>query len=177
MKTAKSKESYCAIASIRYAKVLFDLEISEQVIAATEKIFEESQELVQVLQNPVVTLKKKHNLIDRIFDPQIRNFLKVVTDHGKAGDISEIFTAYHQKKNEMSGIVTAFLAYVTAPEEEQKVKMERLICDRFHATGVEWKMEKRPELIGGFLLHVNGREFDYSIQGRLKRLEQKLTWR
>ena len=38
-------------------------------------------------------------------------------------------------------------------------------------------MEKRPELIGGFLLHVNGREYDYSIQGRLKRLEQKLTWR
>ena len=35
-------------------------------------------------------------------------------------------------------------------------------------------MEKRPELIGGFLLHVNGREYDYSIQGRLKRLEQKI---
>ena len=177
MKTAKSREAYCSMASIRYAKVLFDLEVSEEAIMAAEQIFEESPELVQVLQNPVVTLEKKHKLIDRIFDPSIRNFLKVVTDHGKAGDISEIFAAYRQKKNEMSGIVTAHLVYVTAPTDGQKKEMEKFICDKFHARSVEWNMEKRPGLIGGFLLHVNGREYDYSIKGRLKRLEQKLTWR
>ena len=58
MKTAKSREAYCSMASIRYAKVLFDLEVSEEAIMAAEQIFEESPELVQVLQNPVVTLEK-----------------------------------------------------------------------------------------------------------------------
>ena len=34
MKTAKSREAYCSMASIRYAKVLFDLEVSEEAIMA-----------------------------------------------------------------------------------------------------------------------------------------------
>lgn len=177
MKTANSRQAYCSMAAIRYARVLFDMNIAPEVIEETKKAFEETPEIGQMLQNPVVTLDKKHRLIDRVFDPSIRNFLKVVTDHGSAGLISEIFTAYHQKSDEMAGIVTASLAYVTKPTDVQKEKMEKLICNKFHAKGVKWEMEKRPELIGGFLLHVNGREYDYSMQGRLKRLEQKLTWR
>ena len=30
-------------------------------------------------------------------------------------------------------------------------------------------------LIGGFILQVDGKEYDYSVQGRLNRLERKLT--
>ena len=63
------------------------------------------------------------------------------------------------------------------PTEEQKKGMEQFVRREFHAKGVVWEMEERPSLIGGFLLLVNGREYDYSMQGRLKRLEQKLTWR
>ena len=83
----------------------------------------------------------------------------------------------YDNKNEMAGIVTAHLAYVVPPTEEQKKGMEQFVCREFHAKGVLWEMEERPSLIGGFLLLVNGREYDYSMQGRLKRLEQKLTWR
>ena len=32
-------------------------------------------------------------------------------------------------------------------------------------------------LMGGFILSAGGKEYDYSVQGRLNRLEQKLTWR
>lgn len=178
MKTAKTNSgTYCSMAAIRYAKVLFDMELPEEVIGGTEEIISESSELVSVLESPVVTKEEKHKIIDRIFDAEIKNFLKVATDYGKAGIMQEIFKAYHQYKNEMAGIVTAHLAYVVLPTEEQKKGMEQFVCREFHAKGVIWEMEERPELIGGFLLHVNGREYDYSMQGRLKRLEQKLTWR
>ena len=178
MKTAKTnKTAYCSMAAIRYARVLFDMELPEDVIGGTEEIFSEAPALVSVLESPIVTKDQKHKVIDRIFDERIRNFLKVATDYGKAGIVQDIFRAYHQYKNEMAGIVTAHLAYVVPPTEEQKKGMEQFVCREFHAKGVLWEMEERPSLIGGFLLLVNGREYDYSMQGRLKRLEQKLTWR
>lgn len=178
MKTAKTNSgSYCSVAAIRYAQVLFDMELPKEVIGEAQHTVSESPELVSVLESPIVTKEQKHKIIDRIFDGQIKTFVKVVTDYGKAGILEEIFDAYRQYENEMAGIVTARLAYVVLPTEEQKKGMEEFICREFNAKGVIWEMEERPELIGGFLLHVNGREYDYSMQGRLKRLEQKLTWR
>ena len=56
-------------------------------------------------------------------------------------------------------------------------KMEQFICRQYGASGVRWEMEENTSLIGGFTLRVNGREYDYSVLGRLKGLEQKLTWR
>ena len=45
MKTAKSREAYCSMASIRYAKVLFDLEVSEEAIMAAEQILKNPRNL------------------------------------------------------------------------------------------------------------------------------------
>ena len=35
----------------------------------------------------------------------------------------------------------------------------------------------QPELIGGFVLETGDLVEDYSVRGRIKNLEQKLTWR
>lgn len=178
MKMAKkNSREYCSIAAIRYAKVLFEMGTAETVIAESAQILEETPELLETLGNPVVSKEQKRRLIDRIFPKEIQNFLKVVTDYGKSGILQEIFTAYEEQKDEMAGILTAYLDYVVPPTKEQQQKMEQFVCGRFHAKEVKWEMKEKPELIGGFLLRVNGREYDYSMQGRLKRLEQKLTWR
>lgn len=168
---------YCSMAAIRYAKVLFELAISDDIIQNTAKVFEEVPELEQVLANPVIANENKFNLIDRVFPGQMCNFLKVVTDYGKIVHIREIFHAYSQRRNEMVGIVTAILSYAAAPQQEQLKQMETFICREFSARGVVWEFRERPELIEGFLLYVNGKEYDYSARGRLARLEQKLTWR
>ena len=39
------------------------------------------------------------------------------------------------------------------------------------------KMKEDPELLGGFILLVDGKEYDYSMAGRLNRLEQTLMRR
>ena len=38
-------------------------------------------------------------------------------------------------------------------------------------------MQEDPTLLGGFIINANGEELDYSMRGRLKQLQQKLTWR
>lgn len=55
--------------------------------------------------------------------------------------------------------------------------METFICKTFAADGVSWEMKEDPELLGGFILLVDGKEYDYSMAGRLNRLEQTLMRR
>lgn len=177
MEKQKTRPENCSVAAIRYAKVLVELRIPEAAIRETADICWESVELMRIMENPVVSMEKKHAIIDRIFPQEIRSFLKVVNDYGKMPIIHEIFQAYEELKTRMEGIVTAKLRYVVPPSEDQKEKMTRFLCEEFDAAGVQWEMQEDAELIGGFVLQVNGKEYDYSMQGRLKRLEQKLTWR
>ena len=107
----------------------------------------------------------------------MKNFLKVVVDNGKVDIVMEIFGAYEELEKKRAKIATAKLRYVTLPSEEQKKKMETFICKTFAADGVSWEMKEDPELLGGFILLVDGKEYDYSMAGRLNRLEQILMRR
>lgn len=178
MKTRKTNDSeYCSMAAIRYAKAMSELGIAEDAVMSAAAAFDETPELNEVLGNPVISSAKKHTVIDRIFPDDIKNFIKLVTDYGKIDSIEEIFRAYEEQKKKAEGIMTAVLYYVVPPTKEQLEKIEAFICREFGTDRVQWNMERKPELIGGFILHTGGKEYDYSMHGRLKRLEQKLTWR
>lgn len=177
MKARKTSVENCSMAAIRYAKVLHELAVPEEIIEEASEICEGSPELLKVLGSPLVEREKKRAVIDRIFPKQIRSFLKVAEDNGKILMIDEIFQAYEEQKDRMNGIITAKLRYAVSPTEEQKDGMARWICKTYSADSVRWEMEEDPGLIGGFILLVGGREYDYSTLGRLSRLKRRLTWR
>lgn len=173
----KANPGFYSMSAIRYAHVLSELGIKKESIKETRQILEQTRELQKILEHPVITKKNKHDIIDRVFPAEMRNFLKVVVDNGKTGIIMEIFGAYEELEKKKAKIATATLRYVTLPSDEQKKKMEEFICKTFAADGVSWNMEEDPELLGGFILLVDGKEYDYSMAGRLNRLEQTLMRR
>ena len=177
MTEQKNRAGYCSLAALRYAEVLYQLKVPEEAIDETKRLWEVSEELPEVLSNPAVSKEQKHGIIDRIFPKEMTGFLKVLVDHEKAGNPEEIFQGYEEKKQAAEGIVTAVLRYTTLPLEEQKEKMEAWIKKTMHAGKVSWVLEEDASLLGGFILSIGDKEYDYSVQGRLNRLEEKLTWR
>ena len=81
-------------AAINYAEVLYELAVPEDVILEMEEIFKNSAPLKKALENPVVEFKEKSAVIDRVFQPQIRSFLKVLCKYQSVSDIFEIVEAY-----------------------------------------------------------------------------------
>lgn len=173
----KENAGFYSMPAIRYAHVLSELGISGAAVEETEEILEQTKELKEILEHPVITKENKHDIIDRIFPEEMKNFLKVVVDNGKVDIVMEIFGAYEELEKKRAKIATAKLRYITLPSEEQKKKMETFICKTFAADGVSWEMKEDPELLGGFILLVDGKEYDYSMAGRLNRLEQTLMRR
>ena len=161
--TAKNRKEaepvFCQVAALRYAKVLNELGISKEAVLEAGNIFEKSQELKAALVNPVITKETKHNIIDKVFSEEMRTFLKVVCDHEKMTIAEQIFAAYEELQNQAAGVKIVY----------------DFIKKKYGAGDIKWVMAEDKALIGGFILQVDGKEYDYSVQGRLNRLQRKLT--
>lgn len=177
--TAKTSSTvkFVQPAAKRYARVLYELEIPKADIEKTKEIFEQVPEVHEVLVNPVVTAKNKYSVIERIFPKSICNFLKVTCENQRMGMIQDIFESYDKYCEEQQKVITATLTCVEEPSEEQAEKMKTFIMDKYHKSKVNLEVEKDQSLLGGFILRVGSDEYDWSIRGRMNRLEQKLTWR
>lgn len=165
-----------------YGQVLFELGVEKSTVDDAKKIFAGSKELFDALTSPVVPLKNKLNIIDKVFGGAgfatiFVDFLKQVCENHRMQNIMDILESYNIYYNEANGIVVAKFYYVTMPDEEQIAGIKKYICRQYHAKTAEIVFEKDASLLGGFLINVNNTEFDYSMRGRLTHLKQKLTWR
>ena len=147
-----------------YGTVLFELGITKEIVEKTKEIFELTSELPRVLNCPVVSRKEKHRMIERFFPQEIHHFLK------------ELW-AYQYCYDEKNGILRAKMQCAEVPDETQLAQIRNYLAGKYQKTQVELEFEKKPELIAGFVLRVGDIEEDFSIRGRLDRLQQKLTWR
>ena len=122
--------------SINYAKALYELSVPEEAVSETEKIFRSTPQLKGALENPLVSLKEKEHVIDRVFPQEMKNFLKVTCKYQKISSIYDILEAYGNYSRKQKGILKAVLTYVTKPEEAQKEKMEDFLRREFGAKEV-----------------------------------------
>lgn len=171
------KRMYRSSMSGHYARVLYELNVPKTDIEKTKEAFAEVPQLREVFINPTISAKIKMSVIDQVFPESMKNFLKVVCKNQRINLINEIFDAYDEYCDEQAHILTAVLACVEPPSEEQLDKMKVFLCDKYQKADVKIQIVEDTSLLGGFILHVENDEYDWSLKGRLTRLEQKLTWR
>lgn len=164
-------------AADNYAEVLYELSVSEDSIQDTKKIFQDSPELKASLSNPTVPYKTKCRIIDRVIPEEMRNFVKVVLKHQKTEKLDSIFADYEALCKKKANVVHAVLRYVAAPSEEQLTGIKARLCRELHAQDAEIELKEDPDLIGGFVLSAGDVEYDWSLKGRFRKLEQQLTTR
>lgn len=160
-----------------YARVLYELAVPGQIVLDAAETFREAPELKRALTSPVVKVSQKHRVIEKIFPMEIQNFLKILSDHRRMGQIDQVFEAYHEYACEREGILIATMYYVTEPGKEQLEKIKEGLLRKYHKKEVELTLVKDPGLIGGFMLRIGNIETDWSMKGRLKQLEQILIRR
>ena len=160
-----------------YGTVLFELGVEKETVEEMKRIFSLTGELPRVLDCPVVSGREKHRLIEQLFPKEVWNFLKEMCDHGNVSEMEDVFKAYTRCYDEANGILKTVMYCAGTPDEEQLAQIRNYLAGKYKKTQVELEFEKKPELIAGFVLRVGDIEEDFSIRGRLDRLQQKLTWR
>ena len=165
------------VTAVNYAKVLKELSVSEKSIQDTREIFREVPELAQSLRNPLVPFEIKEKVIDRVIPEEMKSFIKVVCKHHRIDLIEEIFEDYEELCRQHEKTIHAVMRYVTPPADAQLEGIKAFLCREFQARKAEIEMKEDRSLIGGFILQAGGREYDWSLRGRYRKLEQKLTRR
>jgi len=138
---------------------------------------EETPELRLVLRNPQLESHVKAAILaDLVADEDVlfRNFLMLVADKGRAGEIEEIAKEFERLMAREERRLTVEL--VTARELTDSEAGE-IIGQIEQASGrkVEATRSVDQGLIGGFVLQAGSYRADASVRGRLERLRRELV--
>jgi F-type H+-transporting ATPase subunit delta len=122
-------------------------------------------------------IKEKEKVIDRLFPQDMRNFLKVMCQWGHMDNIMDIFDAYDEEVLKSKNILKAELYCVCQPEKAQTDKIKETLKKKYGVSDVLLEVNTDEALMGGYRLEVNGVEYDKSVQGMIKALQNRISGR
>ena len=161
--------------ALEYAKRLRELNIPGDIVGQTGDIFKAVPQVKLDFESPAVSLSAKHNVIEKVFPLQIRDFLKVLCDNGDVYLWDDICTAYRELSPEKKEEFVVTLSYVTAPTDEQLQNIRNFIQKKYNREDMTFETKEDPSLGGGFIIRAGNEVYDWSTGGRMKQFADKLS--
>ena len=173
-----------SVADRVYARALFDAARDEgrlepvreqlaQVVAAESEV----PQLRELLRNPQLDPRVRSATLEELLagsDELLRNFLLLLVDKARAGQLEEIAREFERMVAEHEGIVHAELTTaIELSDEEARDLLGRI--EQSTGRKVEATRKVDPSLIGGIVLQVGSHRLDASVRGRLDRLRRELA--
>jgi F-type H+-transporting ATPase subunit delta len=156
-----------------------DAEKTIQELEQLTALFAESHELHNVFLNPAVPHDQKINLLDAIMKTmnggrQLRNFMAVLIDHRRIGQIGEIAREFREQMDERMGIADA---RVNSARELSATEKKTLEAQLTEMTGRKIRAHymEDPALLGGAVVRIGSTIYDGSVRGQLQKIKQQIT--
>ena len=173
-----------AVARRMYARALFEAaQEADRVdavagdLAALAAAIEEVPELRAFLRNPQIEPTGKAAVLEQLAtdaDELVRNFVRLVAEKGRAGEIPEISADLDalvaQAQNRLAVELTT--SYELSDEEARSIVKT---IETASGRTVEATRSVDPSLIGGIVLQIGSHRADGSVRGRLERLRRELV--
>ncbi len=159
----------------RYAEMLIKLQIPEETMEQTSRIFSAVPQVKETLADPCISLCKKHDIIEKVFPEKIRDILKLMCDNQDINFWDDILEQKRKKAQKSADYMETVLTYVTAPTPEQLEGIRRFLVKKYGAEKIRIVEKKDPSLGGGFKLQAGTDEFDWSTKEKVRQMEEKLT--
>ena len=134
-------------------------------------------ELRAALRNPQLDARTKVAVLDELLSDSeelIRNFLRLVAEKGRIGQIEEIAREFDRL---MAREERRLNVELTTARELSDDEARELLQQIEQASGRKIEATRRvdPTLIGGFVLQAGSMRVDASVRGRLEGLRQELV--
>ena len=167
-----------------YARALFEaareadrIDAVASDLGAIAGAMDEVPELRAFLRNPQIEPAGKSAILNEIADGAdelVRNFVRVVAEKGRAGELPEISAEFEalvaQAQNRLSVELTT--AHELSDADATSIVQQ---IEKASGRSVEATRSVDPSLIGGIVLQVGSHRADGSVRGRLERLRQELA--
>ena len=134
-------------------------------------------ELRRVLENPELDTAEKEAVLSEILgdaDELVRNFVLLVTEKGRAGEIEEIYRELDALVAAEQGRLSVELTTAYELSEDEAASILKKI-EAASGRSVDATRKVDSALIGGIVLQAGSLRVDASIKGRLDRLRHELV--
>ena len=160
-------------AADRYAQLLLELAPPEKAMEKVRALAGEA-ELQAALENPAYDRREKRAVVNRLFPVELRQFFRVLCDRGDYHLLPEILEGYDALVRERDGVAMVTFTCCHAPTEEQRRKVEALVCRKYGRNAVQWRTVLDPAILGGFILTVDDWVLDRSLRTMAEDLRRQI---
>ncbi len=167
-----------------YATSLLDLAFEKGVHAEIlselrgfDQVLEREPSFTAFLGTPNIRREVKKDLVTRVFGPKVSdftlNFLKVVIDRRRQGNLRHIIRAFIEGYHQRMGEVVVKVQSAVPLVDGQRERLTRALKSKFEKEVV---LEERvsPRILGGLVLQVGDTRIDGSLRSRLETIGAKL---
>lgn len=176
-----------AAVSSRYARAFADVVTEHkldaghtvQEVQSMVAVVESNEDLRRIWENPAIPAEQKRKLLDAIaarmaIGKFVRNFLAVLIDHHRVGQVREIARLFETELNERLGFSEAEISSARELSEPEKKQLE-LQIGKMIGKKVRAKYGVNAQLLGGAVVKVGSTIYDGSVHGQLRKLKEQLS--
>jgi F-type H+-transporting ATPase subunit delta len=170
----------------RYAVALADVVIVkgearqvQEELSAWEMMMQANEPLLEVFRNPTVPYEQKRKVLTALIArarvrPTTANFLQVLLQNQRLGDLSEVNKRFAQVLDERSGVVSAEVTTARpVPDDSQQALRAKLSAMTGKDVRLSFKTDE--ELIGGMVTRIGSTIYDGSVRSQLQLAKEKLA--
>ncbi len=166
----------------RYAKALFDLALEKGLIDQVKddmemvvSVCQQNKDFRMMLQSPIIFTEKKEAILKEVFESQIQQisyfFLMIITRKKREAVLEAIAQQFVIIFKEYKNITMAKLSTAVELDKEIKNKVTALLGEQTKGE-IELSEEVTKDLIGGFVLSYDDKQYDASIKKQIKELRR-----
>jgi len=175
------------VVSLRYAHAFASVAASAKldVVAAQQQMndfaatLDSSRELREILENPSIPSEQKLAVVDALAEKlgmmrEVRNFIAVIMDHQRLGELNGIIAAYDYVADVGQGLAEAEITTAFDLNDDDRKALESQVAKLAGGkVRVAYKQDKA--LLGGAIVKIGSTVYDGSLRGSLEQLKQTLV--
>lgn len=157
-----------------YIQNLLSNQVSVGSLEDALRLYNSSEELRETLNNPNYPAGEKQQVINDLFAPSVREFLGELAEKCQCGDLEELIEAYIVEGDRKKNIVHATVTCINPPDEKQLKGIEDFVRKETKSENVVVDIKKDASLVGGFVIAVEGKEYDFSLKTKMQTIKEQI---
>ena len=157
-----------------YIKKLLSNQVSVGSLEDALRLLNGSEELRTILNNPNYKTEEKQQVVNDLFSPSVREFMGELAENCQCDDLEELIEAYIVESDRQKNIVHATVTCTTPPDEKQLKGIEDFVRKEMKCENVVVDVKKDASLIGGFVIAVEGKEYDFSLKTKMQTIKDQI---
>ena len=151
---------------------------AEELLAELEELvalLDRNPELEELFESPLVEDEDRARLLEKVFRGRASDLLvdalQVINRKGRLGLLRAIAAGYRIEYRDARGIADARVRTAVPLSDAQRARVRETVV-RFTGKQVHLIEKVDPAILGGIVIHVDGRKIDGSLASRLRELAE-----